>query len=88
MSVVGGWCRWSGFGRDTRAEGGLSRTAEGVERSGAADGDGDDDGGGGDGAELVNRAAGAPARAQEEQAERSRSRGETLHAEERPGGQS
>lgn len=80
--MAGGWCRWSGCGRGMKAEGGPSQRAEGVERSGAADGGGDD-GGGGDGAELANRAAGAPARAQGERVE-NRNHGETLHAEERP----
>lgn len=69
---------------DMRAEAGPSQRAEGVERSGAADGGGDDGGGGGDDAET--RAAGVPARVQVERAGRRWSHVDSRRAVGRRGG--
>lgn len=87
--MEGGWCsaeacQWSECGTDMRAEMGPSQRAEGVERSGAADGDGDDGGGG---ADAESRAAGVPARVQVERAEKWWSHVDSQCAAVRRGGQ-
>ncbi len=76
-------CQWSECGTDMRAEAGPSQRAEGVERSGAADGD--DGGGGGDDDAAESRAAGVPARVQVERAGRRWSHVDSRHAVRRRG---
>ncbi len=79
---VAGPCQWSACGTDMKAEVGPSQRAEGVERSGAADGD-DGDGGGGD---AESRAAGVPARVQVERDVRRWSHVDSRRAAGRRGG--
>lgn len=76
-----GPCQWSAYGTDMRAEAGQSQRAEGVERSGAADGDD----GGGDG-DAESRAASVPARVQVERDVRRWSHVDSRRADGRRGG--
>lgn len=71
---------------DMRAEMGPSQRAEGVERSGAADGDGDDGGGGGDGGVVESHAAGVPALVQVERVGRRGSHVDSRRVAGRQGG--